>query len=121
MRTIRRAGIYSCCAVVLCAWEAVSFGQTPSARPPVFTQAQVTAGSAAYRQHCASCHGADLEGSHLSPSLTGERFDRAWRGKSADALMFHLRRMPPQPRATSGGLGDDTYASIFAYLLQSNG
>ena len=34
--------------------------------------------------------------------------------------MFHLRRMPPNPGATSGGLDDDTYASILAYLLQAN-
>ena len=35
--------------------------------------------------------------------------------------MFHLRRMPPEPRATSGSLGDETYANLVAYLLQSNG
>ena len=35
--------------------------------------------------------------------------------------MFHLRRMPPKPGATPGGLDDDTYASILAYLLQVNG
>ena len=34
--------------------------------------------------------------------------------------MFHLRRMPPKPGATPGGLGDDTYANILAYLLQAN-
>jgi alcohol dehydrogenase (cytochrome c) len=88
---------------------------------PAFTEAQVSAGNAAYRQHCASCHGARLEGLHLAQSLIGERFDRAWRGKTAATLMFHLRRMPPTPGATSGSLSDDTYASILAYLLQANG
>jgi alcohol dehydrogenase (cytochrome c) len=86
-----------------------------------FTPAQASAGGAAYRQHCASCHGAELEGQHLAPALSGERFDRSWRGKPASTLMFHLRRMPPNLPATSGGLGDDTYASILAYLLQANG
>ena len=121
MRRPGRAGICGCVLVVAGAWASVCLGQTPSAQAPTFTAAQVSAGSAAYRQHCASCHGVSLEGQHLSPSLTGARFDRTWRGKTADTLMFHLHRMPPEPRATSGNLGDDTYASILAYLLRANG
>ena len=35
--------------------------------------------------------------------------------------MFQLRRMPPQAPAKWGGVDDDTYASILAYLLQANG
>jgi len=62
-----------------------------------------------------------LEGLHLSPALTGERFDRTWGGKTADALMFQLRRMPPQQRADSAPLTDATYAAILAYLLETNG
>ena len=121
MRPLERAGIVGCVVVVLGAGGSVCLGQTASAQSPSFTQAQVSAGRAAYRQHCASCHGARLEGQHLSPSLTGERFDRAWRGKTVDTLMFHLHRMPPEPRATSGRLGEETYATLIAYLLQSNG
>src|SRR5262245_17582493 len=120
MRAIGRAAICGCGVVMLSALQPPSLGQAPSERPPGFTEAQATAGGAAYRQYCASCHGAQLEGQHLAPSLTGERFDRTWRGKTADTLMFHVRRMPPKPGATSGGLDDDTYASILAYLLQAN-
>jgi alcohol dehydrogenase (cytochrome c) len=105
---------------MLSALQPASLGQAPSERPPGFTEAQASAGAAAYRQHCASCHGAKLEGEHLAPSLAGERFDRTWRGKTADTLMFHVRRMPPKPGATSGGLDDDTYTNILAYLLRSN-
>ena len=120
MRTMRRAGISGCCVVALSVWQSVGFGQPAAGQPPAFTQTQASAGSAAYRQHCASCHGAQLEGQHLAPSLAGERFDRTWRGKTVDALMFHVRRMPPKPGATSGGLDDDTYANILAHLLQAN-
>ena len=35
--------------------------------------------------------------------------------------MFHLRRMPPNLGRAPGGLGDNVYASILAYLLQANG
>ena len=120
MRTIKRAAICGGCVVALSAWQPASIGQTPIQKPPSFTQAQASAGGAAYRQHCASCHGVQLEGQHLAPSLSGERFDRSWRGKTVDTLMFHLRRMPPRPGATAGGLDDDTYTNILAYLLQSN-
>ncbi len=120
MRTMRRAAIGVGCVVALSGWQPASLGQTPSPRPPGFTEAQASAGAAAYRQHCASCHGAQLEGQHLAPSLSGERFDRTWRGKTVDTLMFHVRRMPPKPGATSGGLDDGTYANILAYVLQAN-
>jgi alcohol dehydrogenase (cytochrome c) len=116
MTTIRIGSV-----VVLVTSASLGLAQSPAARPTSFTRAQVSAGSAAYRQHCSSCHGTALEGQHLAPGLTGERFDSTWRGKTADTLMFHLRRMPPNPGATPGGLGDDTYASILAYLLQVNG
>src|SRR5262245_63877923 len=119
MRTIKRAAACGCLVIALCAWEIVGFGQAPAPRAPVFTEAQAAAGSAAYRQHCASCHGAQLEGLHLAPPLTGERFDRAWSGKTADTLIFQLRRMPPQQRPGQATLGDETYAAILAFLLQA--
>src|SRR5262245_5021440 len=120
MRTMKRAAICGGCVVALSAWQAASLGQTPIQKPPSFTQAQASAGGAAYRQHCASCHGAQLEGQYEAPSLTGEHFDRSWRGKTVDTLMFHLRRMPPRPGSAAGGLDDDTYTNILAYVLQSN-
>jgi PQQ-dependent dehydrogenase (methanol/ethanol family) len=119
---MQRIAACGCLVVALCAWDVVGFGQAPPrSQAPSFTEAQSGGGSAAYRQHCASCHGAQLEGLHLSPALTGERFDRAWGGKTADALMFQLRRMPPQQRAGSPALSDETYTAILAYLLEANG
>ena len=119
MRPKIRAGIRGACAAVL-AVGAVCLPQPVRAQGPAFTEAQAASGRAVYRQQCASCHGAELEGQHLAPGLTGERFDRTWRGKPASALMFHLRRMPPNTSA-AGGLGDETYANVLAYLLQANG
>ena len=86
-----------------------------------FTKAQADAGMADYGKHCATCHGADLAGIHLAPSLIGDRFDRTWRGKSADILSFHLRRMPPKTVAEPVSLSEATYAPILAHILQANG
>ena len=61
MKTMACAAI-SGFVVVLWVSEPVSHGQTAKTRAPAFTQAQVTAGGAAYRQQCASCHGSNLEG-----------------------------------------------------------
>jgi alcohol dehydrogenase (cytochrome c) len=122
MITMKRTGIRGGWVIVLCAWGGEALAQ--SVVSPPFTPSQVSAGEAAYRQYCASCHGGDLQGQHLAPALAGERFDRAWRGKPASALMFHLRRMPPIAGAGAmlpGALGDDLYASVLAYLLQING
>ena len=116
MTLIRRAGFVWVLILVLGPWQSVSEAEAPS-----FTRDQVTEGRAAYREHCASCHGPRLEGLHLSPPLVGPRFDVSWRGKSAGILAFHLRRMPPEPLATPGSLGDETYANILAYILMSNG
>lgn len=86
-----------------------------------FTESQAIAGGKAYEQHCAVCHGAQLEGAGIAPPLSGNRFDQSWRGKSADVLSFHIRRMPPAMIAEGTALTDETYTNIQAYLLESNG
>lgn len=97
---------------------AAAMADTPQGPP--FTQAQANAGRQAYRQHCADCHGARLEGMHLSPSLIGERFDQMWRGKSADVLAFHIRRMPPEAAAKPQMPTEKDFTDILAYILLSN-
>ena len=98
-------------------WLSLSFAQT-SEESPVFTEAQADLGSRAYQQSCAACHGAKLEGVGMTPPLAGTRFDHAWRGKSADVLSFHIRRMPPA--SEPGSLSEETYTNILAYVLASN-
>ncbi|MCH8858280.1 MAG: PQQ-binding-like beta-propeller repeat protein, partial [Proteobacteria bacterium] len=118
MTSIRRVGSLFVVIVLLSQWQLASLahGQTLS-----FSQAQAAAGRTAYRESCAVCHGAKLEGLQLSPSLVGARFDQTWRGKSAGILSFHLRRMPPESVAEAGSLSDDAYTNILAYILISNG
>ncbi|MEK7793388.1 MAG: PQQ-binding-like beta-propeller repeat protein [Candidatus Hydrogenedentota bacterium] len=116
MALILRAGSFWVLILALGPWQSVCFAKTPG-----FTEAQAKAGRTDYRTQCASCHGPQLEGVHISPGLKGPRFDAMWRGKSADVLMFHLRRMPQAPVGAPGSLGDETYTNILAYILISNG
>jgi alcohol dehydrogenase (cytochrome c) len=95
-------------------------GCGPRFEPLAFTQEQAAEGRIAFREHCVSCHGAKLEGLHVSPALVGTRFDQMWRGKTAETIAFHIRRMPPQLADNPGSLGDETYANILAYILISN-
>jgi alcohol dehydrogenase (cytochrome c) len=118
-----RAGLSGAsCVLAVLLGDAPSALAEPSAEPTVsFTASQAAAGKDAYVRYCGSCHGLDLEGQDVAPSLTGERFDLQWTGKSADVLLRHLRRMPIAPVADPGSLSDGTYSDILAYLLQASG
>lgn len=96
-------------------------GAIVQAEEPGFSAVQAEQGKRDYAAYCASCHGPDLAGVHLSPGLVGDRFDMTWRGKPAEVLAFHLRRMPPPTAGKLVELSDKTYADILAYLLQVNG
>lgn len=61
----------------------------------VLSSLRLSGGKVEYQIYCTACHGAELEGAGIAPTLAGARFDLAWRGKPADILAFHVRRMPP--------------------------
>jgi mono/diheme cytochrome c family protein len=83
-----------------------------------FTEAQVRTGVIAYSQHCASCHGADLQGIS-APALIGVSFLESWEGRSVAALYDYTHNQMPLGRG--GSLSDETYAETVAYVLQQNG
>jgi alcohol dehydrogenase (cytochrome c) len=92
--------------------------QTGSAPQVSFTPQQASDGKQRYEQHCASCHGYELQGFELAPSLKGRYFERRWGGKSVDLLASGVRRMPP---IGPGSLADKDYVDVIAYLLSHNG
>ena len=113
MNGIRGRGTALVMMVCLAGWASASLAADVS-----FSDAQAQKGRGAFNRYCSECHGVRLEGEHLAPPLVGSRFDVTWRDKPASVLAFHLRRMPPDPRA--GTLGDETYGNILAYILKSN-
>lgn len=84
-----------------------------------FTAEQSTAGLALYQTHCASCHLANLGGRNEAPQLAGANFLTAWTRRSSRDLFVNIKStMPPsQP----GGLGEDAYLNLTAFLLHANG
>src|SRR4051794_25818645 len=85
----------------------------------VFTAAQAKAGRSAYQANCASCHMPDLAGRNEAPQLAGPNFMLAWRARTAGALDAYIQEtMPPGNR---GGLGQEMYVNLTAFLLEANG
>ena len=102
---------------VLCAGS-VALAQGAAKPAAGFNVNQAIAGKAAYDEHCAACHGADLAGSGPAVALRGPAFLGKWAGRSPARLFSDIRRMPP---GQADSLPPATYANIFAYLLQANG
>ncbi len=83
-----------------------------------YTQQQASEGKQRYEQHCAACHGYELQGFELASSLKGRNFERHFGGKTAELLAGSVRRMPP---TAPGSLSDKDYVDIIAFLLSHNG
>jgi alcohol dehydrogenase (cytochrome c) len=79
--------------------------------------ASAQSGEALYTQHCAMCHGANLEG-QLGPTLNDVAFKQKWGGK-AQALADYIRTsMPP---GNAGALTAQEYAAVTRMILAKNG
>jgi mono/diheme cytochrome c family protein len=107
-------------AVLLAALMAVApqaMAQTKSVWDGVYSQAQADRGHAQYAQHCAMCHGAELEGNGEAPPLTGE-FIPDWAGMPLADLHDKIRIT--MPLNAPGTLSPEVSSDILAYLLQRN-
>lgn len=79
---------------------------------PYSTQ-QVAEGQGLYQAHCASCHGANLQGVS-APALDGPAFARSHLNVSQ---MYDIVRLQ-MPLNSPGSLAPDKYAAIMAFLLK---
>lgn len=102
---------------------AASEGQDPAASGGRDTipigEAQVVRGSSSYAQHCASCHGEELEGFGPFPVLAGSVFRARWEGRPLSELYTYIHDL--MPLGQGGSLSEATYADIVALVLRRNG
>lgn len=105
-------------AAVLVASGVVLCARQQAQAASVFTAEQATAGKAAYAKNCASCHLPDLSGDNEIPPLAGKAFIGTWGARSTKDLFDYMSAAMPY-----GGpsLSTETYTSIAAYILESNG
>jgi S-disulfanyl-L-cysteine oxidoreductase SoxD len=123
MRPKRRGrGFVALAWIAASAFLAVVLGQaegeaTVLASTGVYSDEQADAGSEAFAQHCASCHGADLSGGYGPRLVPLDPF--VYRdGPLSRPFEFMRTQMPfDEP----GSLEDEVYAAILAHVLRENG
>lgn len=91
--------------------------QTNGTPPPdrsaagAYTEVQALRGDTVYRAVCASCHTTSYH--------TDEQFRSNWFGRTVYDLFKTLKTTMPDDNP--GGLTDDEYARVIAYILKLNG
>jgi mono/diheme cytochrome c family protein len=87
----------------------------------VYTAAQADRGRGFYNEHCAMCHGGNLQGGE-SRALIGDRFWTSWQETTVDRLLGHVSTNMPHSEDGSlkGTLGASVYADVVAYMLSRN-
>jgi alcohol dehydrogenase (cytochrome c) len=79
--------------------------------------AQIAHGADVYAGHCASCHGANLEGKSAL-SLAGTEAGQRWQGQTAADL---YQRVQTMPQGAPGSLPQSDYLAVTAFILDRNG
>ena len=96
---------------------AVLWASSASAQAITYTEAQATAGAAAFGAACSRCHGAQAQGAE-APPLMGAQFAGSWRDGPVSSLYDFISMLMPGDKP--GSLTKDAYISIVAYLLKIN-
>lgn len=84
-----------------------------------FTAAQAKDGKAIYGQHCASCHGANLQGV-AAPAIAGDDFLKTAHKNGYSVSILNTIVTQNMPFNDPGSLKPAQYADVMSYLLASN-
>jgi hypothetical protein len=82
----------------------------------VYTTEQAARGQKAYAESCVRCHKDDLMG--IEGAMKGDFFMERRREDNLETLFLDVKAT--MPRGNPGGLPDQTYTDIIAYVLQNN-
>lgn len=106
-------------SAIFAALLATHGGLVNAQEPGPFTAVQAAAGAGLFQSTCATCHGADLQGTPTAPTLSGSGFITRWGGRSAGELFRYIKSsMPP---GANSALPDATVGNIVAQILSVNG
>ena len=105
----------STCILALVATAAISAQGKTLAQSGVYTSAQAARGQAIYKERCATCHGAELQGA-IAPPLVGDGFLTVWGGLLSE-LAAKVRNTMPADR--SAKLTPAQAVDLVAYVLQA--
>ena len=84
----------------------------------VFTAAQARRGRRVYAENCESCHGPELRGGEMAPSIAGSDFIVFWTELPVGTLFERIRVSMPEDGP--GRLSDEEYTDVVAFLLDAN-
>lgn len=82
-----------------------------------YTSTQAASGAKSYKNACAGCHGANLQGG-MGPALVGRQFWTTYGGKKLSTLWSTVHT--EMPMAAPGSVSPQTSVNIMAFLLQKN-
>ncbi len=102
---------------LVCMWMVLASAAT-RASALTYTLEQAASGHDLYQQHCASCHGLKLDGSEAAPGLHGRGFSDHWRTRTLGDFIVTNQTMPV---SNPGGLAENVYEALIAFLLSQNG
>jgi cytochrome c len=123
----RRAPAFRCVRVILplvvlpfFASASLPHSEESNTGSSVYSEEQAHKGHDLYELHCASCHGAALEGQGSLP-LSGATFRARWADgrHSVDDLFYIIRTLMPYEQPAT--LSKQEYINIIAYILMVNG
>jgi len=117
--SLSKAAITLAASIVLVTTAAPTARSQPTGAP-TFTAEQIDRGRAIYGRNCTDCHGTTLDnGEFGGPVLKGGFFRQKWAGGGVGALYSFTKGLMPPDRP--GGLTDQNYADLIAYILSNNG
>ena len=102
-------------ALVIVAAASVAHAQTSSDLRPatagVYKEAQALSGDTLFQRNCISCHTPQFH--------ADEQFRMNWLGRTVYDLFKLLKTTMPEDNI--GGMSDDDYTRVIAYILKLNG
>ena len=116
----RRARLTLCLVAPLFLASTSAFNSDESNTAVIYSEEQALKGHDLHNEHCASCHGAALEGQGSLP-LSGATFRARWADDrhSVDDLFYIIRTLMPYGQPAT--LSKQEYIDIIAYILMVNG